>query len=163
MEPLTLSYHLAMNAQVRLTSLLGPSPLPNINEFINTSKLPLSATPYSIAPSASANRLWSSICSFFFIFIFIFFRKRKGIYGWFLEHPLLNTWTRGTSRLASFLDKGVASSSVHFSPYIHLTSFLISPISSLLIFREREFVTLRTLLLSSCWPHCLCYRSFAEA
>ena len=148
-----------MNAQVRLTSLLGPSPLPNINEFINTSKLPLSAAPYSIAPSTSANRLWSSICSFFFIF----FRKRKGIYGWFLEHPLLNTWTRGTSRLASFLDKGVASSSVHFSPYIHLTSFLISPISSLLIFREREFVTSRTLLLSSCWPRCLCYRSFTQA
>ena len=37
-----------------------------------------------------------------------------------------------------------------FFLYIYLTSSLISPISSLLIFKERELVTLRTLLPSSC-------------
>ena len=83
-----------MNAQVRLTSLLGPSPLPNINEFINTSKLPLSAAPYSIAPSTSANRLWSSICSFF-LFFFYFFSKKKGhlwVIPWASFIKYLNTW-----------------------------------------------------------------------
>ena len=46
-EPSTLSYRcLAMNAQVKLTSSLGPSPLPNMDEFINTTKLPLSPPFY---------------------------------------------------------------------------------------------------------------------
>ena len=50
----------------------------------------------------------------------------------------LNVRTSGISWLASFLNKGVASSPVHSSSYIYiyLTSFLIFPISSLLIFKE---------------------------
>ena len=48
---------LFMEAQMRPTSSLGPSALPNIGKFINITKLPLLAAPYSIAPSASANRL----------------------------------------------------------------------------------------------------------
>ena len=98
-----------------------------MDDFIKTKKLPLSSAPYSIAPSASTNGLWSSIRSSFLLFIIIFClsKKRDGIYGWFLKQPLLIAWTRGLSGLAPFLDKGVASSSVHFSPYIYLTSFLI--------------------------------------
>ena len=45
--------------------------------------------------------------------------------GDFLSSLLLNAWTRGWSGLALFLGECVASSSVHFSPYIYLTSFLI--------------------------------------
>ena len=116
-----------MTAQVRLTSSLELSLLPNMYNFINTTKLPLSAAPYFIAQSTTANRLWSSIRSSFllFFFFFLFIQKREGIYEWFLEQLLLNAWTRGSSRLAPFLDEGVTSSSVHFSPYIYPTSFLI--------------------------------------
>ena len=114
--------------QVRLTSSLGLSLLPNMEDFINTAKLPLSSAPYSIALLASANGLWSLIHSSLFstiYYYFLFIWKKKGIYGRFLKQPLLIAWTRGLSGLAPFLDKGVASSSVHFSPYIYLTSFLI--------------------------------------
>ena len=45
--------------------------------------------------------------------------------GDFLEWSLLIAWTRGLSELALFLDKGVASSSMRFSSYIYLSSFLI--------------------------------------
>ena len=99
-----------------------------MEDFISTAKLPLSSAPYSIALSASANGLWSSIHSSLFstiYYYFLFIWKKKGIYGRFLKQPLLIAWTRGLSGLAPFLDKGVASSSVHFSPYIYLTSFLI--------------------------------------
>ena len=93
--------------QVRLTSSLGLSLLPNMDDFIKTKKLPLSSAPYSIAPSASTNGLWSSIRSSFLLFIIIFClsKKRDGIYGWFLKQPLLIAWTRGLSRLAPFLDE----------------------------------------------------------
>ena len=117
-----------MTAQVRLTSSLELSLLPNMYNFINTTKLPLSTAPYFIAQSTTANGLWSSIRSSFLLFIiiiFLFIQKRKGIYEWFLEQLLLNAWTRGSSRLAPFLDEGVTSSSMHFSPYIYPTSFLI--------------------------------------
>ena len=111
---------------MRLTSSLGPSLLPNMDDFIKTTKLPLSPTPYSIAPSASANELWSSIYSYFFyLLLFLFIRKKRGHLWMFLEQPLLIAWTRGLSGLAPFLDEGVDLSSVHFSPYIYHTSFLI--------------------------------------
>ena len=46
-EQSTLSYHCwVMNVQARLTSLLGPSPLPNMDKFINTTNLPLSKMIY---------------------------------------------------------------------------------------------------------------------
>ncbi|KAL0012053.1 hypothetical protein SO802_007161 [Lithocarpus litseifolius] len=43
------------NAQARLSSSSGSSALPYMNEFIKLPKLPLSAAPYSIAPSALAD------------------------------------------------------------------------------------------------------------
>ena len=141
---------------------LRPSSLPYVNEFVKLSELPSSTTPYSIASSALVNGLWSLICSFFIIIIFcLFWKWERGIYGWFLEQPLLNARTCGTSRLALFLNEGVALSPMHFSSYIYLTSSFISLISSLLILRERArhfenfaFVILlisSTLLPSSCW------------
>ena len=128
------------------------------------SKLPLLAAPYSMTPSALADGLWSLICSLYiYIYIYIFRKKERGIYWWFLEQPLLNARTRGTSWLASFLNKGVASSPVPISSYIYLTSSLISLISSLLILRERArhfenfasiiSLILLTLLPLSCWGH----------
>ena len=125
-------------------------------------KLPLSVAPYSMVPSASTNRLWS--LSLGYGFFFFFFRKKEGgIYWWFLEQPILNARTCGISRLAFFFNKGIVLSRMHFSSYVYLTSSLISFISLLLILRERELVTLRTLLPSSCWPCRLCCRPFAKA
>ena len=152
-----------MTAQVRLTSSLELSHLPNTDNFINTTNLPLSAAPYSIAPLTTANRLWSSIHSSFllFIIIIIFIWKREGIYERFLEQLLLNAWTRGSSGFAPFLDEGVASSFVHFSPYIsyflpHFLPFYHRWSS------ERELIISRTLLTLSCWTRCLCCHSYAE-
>ena len=88
-----------MNAQARSSGSSRPSALPHVNEFIKFLELLLLAAPYSIAPLALTDGLWSLTCSFFFI-IFCLFRKKKkekGIYWWFLEQPLLNAWTRGTS------------------------------------------------------------------
>ena len=98
-----------------------------MDDSIKTTKLSLSSALYCISPSALANRLWSSIHSYllFHYLLFCLLKKREGIYGWFLEQPLLIAWTRGLSGLASFLDEGVASSSVHFSSYIYLSSFLV--------------------------------------
>ena len=94
-----------------------------------------------MVPSTLANGLWSLIYSppshQFFLR-----KKEGGIYWRFLKQPILNARTRGISQLASFLNKGVASSHVHSSLYIYiyiyLTSSLFSSISSLLVFRERE-------------------------
>ena len=71
-----------------------------------------------------------------FIYYFCLFRgkKKRHNYGWFLEQPLLNAWTRGAVSLAPFLDKGVTSSSMHILPYIYLT-----PFPSFLLFQP-------------CWP-----------
>ena len=99
-------------------------------------KLPLSVAPYSMVPSASANRLWSLSLGYGFFFFFLR-KKEGGIYWWFLEQPILNAKIRGIIQLASFLNKGVASSPVHPSSNIYLTSSLISPISSFLIIREK--------------------------
>ena len=118
---------------MRPTSSLGPSALPNIDEFINITKLPLSTASYSIVPSASANRLWS-YCSF--LLLFFVYSRRKGIYGWFLEQPFikyLNMWhklvdlTSGRRCLFVF--------HAYFTLYI---SHLIPLISTLLILRERD-------------------------
>ena len=70
----------------------------------------------------------------------------------------LNVRTSGISWLASFLNKGVASSPVHSSSYIYiyiyLTSFLIFPISSLLIFKERacHFENFASIILLTSLP-----------
>ena len=158
-----------MNVQVRLTSSLGPSLGFDIDNFIRTTKLPSSFAPYSMALSASANGLWSSIRSSFSLFIIIISsKKREDIYEGFLKQPLLFAWTRGLSGLAPFLDESVVSSSVHFSPYIYPPpppSFF--PISLLLIFREgarrsKNFahvilLILLPLLLSFC-----CNRNFSR-
>ena len=126
-----------MNVQVRLTSSLGPSLGLDIDNFIRTTKLPSSFAPYSMALSASANGLWSSIRSSFSLFIIIISsKKREDIYEGFLKQPLLFAWTRGLSGLAPFLDESVVSSSVHFSPYIYPPPPSFFPISLLLIFRE---------------------------
>ena len=149
-------------SQARLTGLLGPSILPYVNDFIKLSKLPLSVAPYSIAPSNLVDWLWSLVCSFLSFFFCLFRKNERSIYWWFLEHPLLNARTCGTSWLASFLNKSVASSLVHFSSYIYISPPpLISLISSLLILRERarHFVNSASidLLISShllpsfCW------------
>ena len=107
--------------------------------LISFLKLSLLVAPYSMVQLTFDDRLWSLIYSpFYFFFLFFFQRKKEeGIYWWFLEWPILNARTRGISRLALFLNKGVASSPMHFSSYLYLTSSLISLISSLLILRER--------------------------
>ena len=56
---------------------------------------------------------------------FLLSRRKKIIYGRFLEQPLFNARTRGATPLASLLDEGVASSFMHILPYVHLTSSLI--------------------------------------
>ena len=89
-EPSTLSYRcLAMSVQVRPTSSLGLSPLPNMDEFINITKLPLSAAPYSIASSASTDGLWS--------LIFIYSGKKIG-HLWVIPRAAfikcLNKWRK---------------------------------------------------------------------
>ena len=65
-----------MNVQARSTSSLGPSALPHVNEFIKFLELLLLAAPYSIAPLALTDGLWSLTCSFFIIFCL--FEKKKG-------------------------------------------------------------------------------------
>lgn len=67
---------ISLNAQLKLTGSLGPSASSYTDEFILLPKLPLSAAPYSIAPSALADKLWSLIC----IFSFIFIRSEKGVF-----------------------------------------------------------------------------------
>ena len=52
---------------VWLTGSLRPMTLSHVNEFNTFFKLPLSAAPYSLAPSALADRIWSLICSFLFV------------------------------------------------------------------------------------------------
>ena len=54
--------------------LLELSPFALTWVSINVTKLPLSATPYSIIPSALTDRLWSLIRSSFIIYIF---RKKE--------------------------------------------------------------------------------------
>ena len=68
-----------MNTQVRPTSSLGSSALPYVNEFIRLLGLPLLVVPYSIAPLALADGVWSLICNFFIIF-YLFREKERGIY-----------------------------------------------------------------------------------
>ena len=74
---LTISLFMSMNAQARSTGSLRPSALPYVNKFIKLSELPLSATPYSIAPLALADGLWSLIF-FFYYYFFLIQEKRKG-------------------------------------------------------------------------------------
>ena len=121
---------------MRPTSSLGPSALPNIGKFINITKLPLSTAPYSIVPSASANRLWS-YCSF--LLLFFVYSRRKGIYGWFLEQPFtkcLNSWHKlvdlASRRRCLFVFRA------YFTIYISHLIPLIPLISTLLILRERD-------------------------
>ena len=148
-----------MNVQVRLTSSLGPSLGLDIDNFIRTTKLPSSFAPYSMALSASANGLWSSIRSSFSLFIIIISsKKREDIYEGFLKQPLLFAWTRGLSGLAPFLDESVVSSSVQFSPFIYPPPPppLFFPISLLLIFREgarhsKNFAHVILLILLPLW------------
>ena len=64
------------SAQARSLGSLGLSAL--LRDY-QTSRITLSVVPYSIAPSALADGLWSLICSFFiFIIIFVYSGKRKG-------------------------------------------------------------------------------------
>ena len=48
-----------------------------MGEFINITKLPLLATPYSIALSASTNELWSLVLWFLAIINFHLFREKE--------------------------------------------------------------------------------------
>ena len=57
-----------LNAQQKLTGSLGPLASSNMDEY-NLPKLPLSTAPYSMAPLALADGLWSLICTFSIIFI----------------------------------------------------------------------------------------------
>ena len=73
-----ISSFMLMNAQARSRGSLRPSTLPYVNEFIKLSELPLLTAPYSIAPSAPADGLWSLICSFFLLLYLFIQEKRKG-------------------------------------------------------------------------------------
>ena len=75
-----------------------------------------------MVPLALAHGLWSLICSPLFFFFF----KEKGR-GYLLMIPRaanLNVRTSGISWLASFLNKGVASSPVHSSSYIYIYIYI---------------------------------------
>ena len=153
-----------MTAQVRLTSSLELSHLPNTDNFINTTNLPLSAAPYSIAPLTTANRLWSSIHSSFllFIIIFLFIRKKRGhlwAIPWVPFIKCLNTWLKRVCPLSrqgccfvfrAFFSLYISYFLPHFLPFHHRWS------------SKRELIISRTLLTSSCWTCCLCCHSFAE-
>ena len=67
---------ISLNAQLDLTGSLGPLASSYTDEFILLPKLLLSVVPYSIAPSALADKLWSLIC----IFSVIFIRSEKRVF-----------------------------------------------------------------------------------
>ena len=67
--------------QVKLTGLLGPVGFLVCKRVYFVPKSPLSAAPYSMAPSALADESWSLICSF----SIIFYSLEKGA---FINGPL---------------------------------------------------------------------------
>ena len=89
-----------MNVQVKLTSSLRPSLWSNMDDLIKSTKLPLSSAPYSIAPSALANGLWSSIRSslsfLLFITILSIWKKRGHLWviSWAAFIYCLDTWLK---------------------------------------------------------------------
>ena len=118
-------------ALAKSSDTTGPSPLLRLQE------LPLSVAPYSITLSALADGLWSLICSSSIIYIYIYFSRNETFIDWFLEQPFikcLNTWPKRIGPVSGRGCHFVFYAS--FILYIYLTSFLISPIPSLLIFRE---------------------------
>ena len=82
-----------MNAQVRLTSSLGPSTLSNVSKCIILLELPLLAAPYSMTPSALADGLWSLICS---LYIYIYIQEKGKGYLLMIPRAAIikcqNTW-----------------------------------------------------------------------
>ena len=76
--------------------------------------------PYQLPPTPYPRQLkltgYGVILSL--LILFLARREEKIICGQLLEQSSLNAWTHGTFWLDPLLDEGVASSSVHFPPYI---------------------------------------------
>ena len=131
-----------MNVQVKLTSSLRPSLWSNMDDLIKSTKLPLSSAPYSIAPSALANGLWSSIrssLSFLLFIIILSIWKKRGhlwVISWAAFIYCLDTWLKRIGSVSGWGCRFVFRALFILYIYISLPSSF-SPISSSLIFRER--------------------------
>ena len=90
--------------------------------------------PYQLPPTLHARRFTSSACGVYDLTIFWFIGARKPFMNDSSSSESFNARIRGALLLASFLDKCVASPSVHFSSYIDIT-----PFSSFLYFNLADF------------------------
>ena len=96
--------------------------------------------PHQLPLTLCVRRLTPSACGVYDLTIFWFIGARKPFMNDSSSRESFNARIRGALLLASFLGKGVASPSVHFSFYIYISCpFPHFSISTLLNFQERTY------------------------